>query len=49
MRLPDIVQAQIGRLADVANRLGAGTTPEDGAAALDRMELREARALYLSP
>jgi hypothetical protein len=47
--LADIVRAQIDRLAHVANRLRAGTTPEDGAAALDRMELCEARALFLSP
>ena len=44
-----MVRAQIDRLAEVAGSLGAGTTPDDGAAALDRMELREARALYLSP
>ena len=48
MGLPDLVRAQIGRLAAVANSLGAGTTPEDGAAALDRMEPGEARALFLS-
>jgi len=49
MGLPDIVRAQIDRLAAVAHGAGAGTTPEDGAAALDRMEPCEARALYLSP
>ena len=47
--LPDMVRAQIDRLAEVASSLGAGTTPDDGAAALDRMDLRAARALYLSP
>jgi hypothetical protein len=49
MGLPDIVQAQIGRLAEIAVSRGAGTTPEDGAAALDRMEPCEARTLFLSP
>ncbi len=48
MGLPGMVRAQIDRLAAVASSLGAGTTPDDGAAALDRMEVSEARALYLS-
>jgi len=38
--------AQVDAFAHVAERLGSGASPEDGAAALDRMPREKARALY---
>jgi len=37
---------QVDAFAEVAGQRHVGTTPEDGAAALDRMPWKEARALY---
>jgi len=44
--LADLRDAQVDAFARVAERLRAGSTPEEGAAALDRMPRAKAQALY---
>lgn len=44
--LADLQERQVEAFARVAGRLGAGSTPEAGAAALDRLPRAKAQALY---
>ena len=46
--LPDFVAAQVAAFRRVAVALNAGAVPEDGAAALDRMDRDEAASCYLA-
>ena len=46
--LSDVVQAQIAGFARAARCKDVGQTPEEGAAALDRMDRREACSRYLT-
>lgn len=47
LAIPRIVEAQIAAFAAAARALDAGATPEDGAAALDRMDRETACSRYL--